>query len=88
MFVFKANSHTVTSRLSFNRWFVAYTLLKNPELQKLRGHAIAVSQTTDTDENKQQQRDIISLTDIDSETEIKDETIENVKTDLVLETMI
>ncbi|XP_065910606.1 stimulated by retinoic acid gene 6 protein-like isoform X2 [Dysidea avara] len=65
----QADSHPVTSRLSFNRWFVAYTLLKNPELQKLRGHTItAANQTTVSDENKPQsdkQSDICSETEID-----------------------
>ena len=50
---FKGDSHVVKSRLSFNRWFLAYTLLKNPKLQKLRGHAIAIDQKTTSDENQQ-----------------------------------
>jgi len=32
---------------------VAYTLLKNPKLQKLRGHAIAADQKTTSDEKQQ-----------------------------------
>ena len=29
------------SKVSFNRWLLAYTLMKNPQLQELRGHCIA-----------------------------------------------
>ena len=34
------------SRVSFNRWLLAYTLMKNPQLQELRGHCIAAKKLT------------------------------------------
>ncbi|XP_065910607.1 stimulated by retinoic acid gene 6 protein-like [Dysidea avara] len=76
----QADSHVVKSQLSFNRWFVVYTLLKNPELQKLRGHAIAAAnQTTVSDENKQS--DICSESEIDENGKID---VENDKIELTI----
>ena len=34
------------SKVSFNRWLLAYTLMKNPQLQELRGHCIAAKKAT------------------------------------------
>jgi len=64
-FVPKGDSHVVKSQLSFNRWFVAYTLMKNPELQELRGHAIAAANQTNTNDENNQQSDICCESDKD-----------------------
>ena len=59
---------------------MVYTLLKNPELQKLRGHAIAAAnQTTVSDENKQS--DICSESEIDENGKID---VENDKIELTI----
>lgn len=36
------------SKVSSNRWLLAYTLMKNPQLQEWRGHYITVKRAGDT----------------------------------------
>lgn len=64
--------HEVKSKLSFNRWLVAYTLIKNPQLQELRAHCIAAKKTDDAVDQMVMAEDDRTF---NNETNINDETV-------------